>query len=768
MSQQYDTAHETPDWQRVFVLGSDQYLGLTYWDKEELEMNIPEVESVTHMTIEWAPAVRVGDDLVRLTGMLTDADFFKVFPEYEILQGNIEDFQGPNDILVSESLARRIVIDGEEIVGSSIEVNEAQRTIRGIYRDFDNTFFMPFDILMHISGGDILMHISGGWGATQDKKFGSIGYCNTWYRLRSDVSLTEVNEKVKGLLHKNYDKNWTEEKVEKWHAYRIDEAFFFDGASGSLWRRGNSRMLKLLTAVVLLLLFSAIFNYINLSLALTGKRAKEMATRRLLGATRASVIMKYIGESVLFTAVCFFAALLTAYLLTPMMNTLLSSTNSMMAYFGTEDLAVSFSINMTPVYLVAYTCLIVLLGTTNGLLPAFVASRYKPIDVIRGTWRLKRKMIINRIFIVAENVLAVFLISVALVMELQMHHMLTRPTHSAVSNRYYIEYAARDYGQMKLFKDKVEQLPFVTATGIGRGLPGIINMQIGVPSMNNERIYIPIILCDSTYFRLLGLESEEDFSHPLTHSLWMSRSAYNASGVSDTSTVFARRINVNGSRPEFIGGIVHDFPTGPASEEAVNPYGAVLIASPEELIYSNDLLVETIGEETSYDERIRQAYREYRLEQSGVQEDALVYGFVSELNSRQLEPLRLTMQLVELFALIALLIALLGMLAMSTYFADENTKQIAVRKVFGSDVRKETWRNVSSYLRLTLIASCIGIPLAVWAARVYLQRFAYRISGYEWVFVVAVVILAVIAFLTVLWQTQRAAKTNPAEELKKE
>ena len=78
VSQQYDTAHETPDWQRVFVLGSDQYLGLTYWDKEELEMNIPEVESVTHMTIEWAPAVRVGDDLVRLTGMLTDADFLLV------------------------------------------------------------------------------------------------------------------------------------------------------------------------------------------------------------------------------------------------------------------------------------------------------------------------------------------------------------------------------------------------------------------------------------------------------------------------------------------------------------------------------------------------------------------------------------------------------------------------------------------------------------------------------------------------------------------
>ena len=105
---------------------------------------------------------------------------------------------------------------------------------------------------------------------------------------------------------------------------------------------------------------------------------------------------------------------------------------------------------------------------------------------------------------------------------------------------------------------------------------------------------------------------------------------------------------------------------------------------------------------------------------------------------------------------------------MSTYFADENTKQIAVRKVFGSDVSQETRRAVRSYMDLTGIACVIGIPLAVWAARIYLERFAYRIEGYGWVFVVAAVISLAIAFGTVLWQTLKAARTNPAIELKKE
>ena len=145
-----------------------------------------------------------------------------------------------------------------------------------------------------------------------------------------------------------------------------------------------------------------------------------------------------------------------------------------------------------------------------------------------------------------------------------------------------------------------------------------------------------------------------------------------------------------------------------------------------------------------------------------------MYGFVKDLNRRQLALVRRTLRLVELFAFLAVLISLLGLLAMSTYFADENTKQIAVRKVFGADVNSETWRNVRSYMVLTGLACLIGIPLAVWAARVYLERFAYRIENYGWTFAAAVLVALAIAFGTVLWQTMKAARTNPATELKKE
>ena len=581
--QQYEVAHESPQWKRTFVLGTDEFLGLTYWDKEELEMNIPEVHAATHVAMLWQPLVRQGDQLLQCSGMEADADFFKVFPEYHLVEGSAEDFVGKEDILISESLARKIAVDGDNLIGKVINVDQSDRTIKGVFADFDGTFFMPYDIITHISGT---------WAAEQERNFGSIGNYTTWFLVREDADPAEVRAKVKALLHKNYDAIWSGERVDSWKAYRMDEAFFTTGNSNGLTRQGNAQMLKLLTVVVLLLLLSAVFNYVNLSLALTGKRSKEMATRRL-------------GESVAFTAVCFGAALLLADLLAPMMNSLVSTADPDEMMLGMGDISVRLSFMMTSGYIIAYIAGILLLGTLCGLLPAVVASRYEPVDVIKGTLRRRNKMVLSKVFIVVQNVLSVFLIALALVMEVQMRHMLTRPMHATSENRYYIEYSAQNYDMMKLFKDKVEQLPFVTKAGVGRGIPGLINMTMGIKVDEEHHVDMPVILCDSTYFKLLGLEVEEDFGHPLTHSLWMSRSAFNAAGVSDTTTVFPRRINMNGAQPEFIGGVVTDFPTRPASESSQNPNGGVIVTRAEELRHANCMLIGTTGEDDSYDKALQ-------------------------------------------------------------------------------------------------------------------------------------------------------------------
>ena len=757
--QQYKVAHESPDWKRTFVLGTDETLGLCYWDKEELEMNIPEVETVTHVAMLWHPVITLSDDSFGVSGMDADAEFFEVFPQYKLIEGSAKDFVGKSDVLVSESLARRIAKEGESLVGSTLKVDDKVCTVKGVYADFDGTFFMPYDVITHISDS---------YGAYQPRAFNSLGSYSTWYKVREDADLAEVNAKIKALMHKNYDPTWTAERVEKWHPYRMDDAFFHTGNSNGITRTGNRQMLQLLTVVVLLLLLSAIFNYVNLSLALTAKRSKEMATRRLLGEDKGGILWKYISESLLFTAVCFVAASLLAWSLTPTMNSLVSTMDPGLIAAGVADTGVKITFMLTPGYVAAYIAGILFLGILCGLLPAITASRYEPLDVMKGTLRRRSKMVLSRVFIIVQNVMAVFLIAMALVMEVQMRHMLRRPMHAAVDNRFYMECSVRGADELQLLKNKIEQLPCVTEAGTGRGLPGLINMTMSIKTGEDQRVSMPLIICDTTYFKLLGLEVREDFGHPLLRSLWMTETAFLATHVSDTSTVFPRMINMNGARPEFIGGTVVDFPTRPASELNPNPNAGVIVDRAENLMFVNSLLIGTTGEGKSYSRQIRQAYREFRLETAGSEDDGFVGDFVRDILKQQLEPVRRTLRLVELFAVLSVIIALLGLLAMSTYFANENTKQIAVRKVFGADVSGETWRNVKSYMMLTGIACVIGIPLGVWAASIYLQRFAYRVEGYGWVFAVAVVISLAIAFGTVLWQTLKAARTNPAIELKKE
>ena len=436
VAQQYQVAHESPEWKHTFVLGTDEFLGLTYWDKEELEMNIPEVDAVTHMALLEQPFIREGEQRFQCYGIEADANFFKVFPEYRLMEGRADDFVGKGDVLISESLSRKLAKDEESLLGKVINVEESDCIVKGIFADFDGTFFMPCDIITHISAS---------LDAEEERNFGSIGNYTTWFRVRRDADVSAVQVKVNELLHKNYEPIWGTEKVDLWKAYRMDEAFFSSANGNELIRQGNAQMLKLLTAVVLLLLLSAIFNYVNLNLALAGKRSKEMATRRLLGAEKSSILWKHIGESVAFTAVCFAVALLLAYFLLPMMNSLVSTSDPGELNLGVGDTSVKLTFMMTPGYIMAYIAGILLLGTICGFLPAIVASRYEPIDVIKGTLKRRNKMILSKVFIVVQNILSVSLIALALVMEVQMRHMVTRPMHAATDNLYYIEYSAQNF-----------------------------------------------------------------------------------------------------------------------------------------------------------------------------------------------------------------------------------------------------------------------------------------------------------------------------------
>ena len=146
------------------------------------------------------------------------------------------------------------------------------------------------------------------------------------------------------------------------------------------------------------------------------------------------------------------------------------------------------------------------------------------------------------------------------------------------------------------------------------------------------------------------------------------------------------------------------------------------------------------------------------------------YGFIDDLNKAEYDQTLRDMRLIEMFMFIAIMLSCLAFLAMSMHYASGNTKQISVHKVFGGTTRSELMRCMKVYFRIMVISVIIGLPPAIWISGRYLEQFSYKFSLADkwWIFLVAVLLSLLISTGTVLWQTLRAARTNPAEALKKE
>ncbi|MBR1435983.1 MAG: hypothetical protein IJ584_12840 [Bacteroidales bacterium] len=212
-----------------------------------------------------------------------------------------------------------------------------------------------------------------------------------------------------------------------------------------------------------------------------------------------------------------------------------------------------------------------------------------------------------------------------------------------------------------------------------------------------------------------------------------------------------------------MAGIFKAFPTNNANmgEEG---HAIISVVRTEDIMIGS-FVIETTGDRKEAYSKIMEVYNDFAKDRLVI----LNYpSWIDESIAKEWEPAKRNMQLIEIFMFLSILIALLGLLAMSTYYSAEKTHDIAVRKVFGGTVESETRRSIMDYMILVGIACVVGIPIAAYAAQEYLKDFIYRLEGYWWIFVAASFLTFAMAFGTVLWQTLRAARANPALELKKE
>jgi putative ABC transport system permease protein len=380
---------------------------------------------------------------------------------------------------------------------------------------------------------------------------------------------------------------------------------------------------------------------------------------------------------------------------------------------------------------------------------------------MKGGYRRKSKMVFSKVFIVLQNALAVILIALAITMEAQMRKTQDRPMNCNIENLFFLkDFSGEDNAPLK---DALEALPCVRRIGRSSGVPGSINMGQYSTTRDGQDILYKLIRLDSTAFSMFRFEILEDFHAPQFNSVWFSDKSFSATGFDtdyhDISGTLSRRTK----GCEQVAGVFKSFPTNNANigEE---DYAIVSLMRSEDIPFAG-WVIETTPDRKEAKAQIMDTYENYI---KGKQIYGSLAFWIDENIAEDWKPARNNMRLVEIFMLLSIIIALLGLVAMSTYYADEKSRDIAVRKVFGGTVDSEARRTIRDYMVLVGIACVIGIPIAVYAAQEYLKDFIYRLEGYWWIFVVAVLLTGLIAFVSVIWQVLKAAKTNPATELKKE
>ena len=728
--QQYAVTWENPDRERVYVPGTPGFPALTYGFPDAIG-DIPEIESVSRMcNVVVHPVIRGETTEAESVGV--EPEFFEICPQFRFVEGSADVLSAPNNAILSASFARKHSLS----VGDALDISGSSYVVGAILEDLEGTVIKPYDIFLNAAV------YKDEW-----QPFDNYGSTVTLIKVRPETDRKELYDKLESVCKDVYSSIYGQSFFEHLELSRYDELFFKE--TEGFFRHGDKATLRILMLVGLLLLLSAILNYINLSVALTGKRAKEMAVRQLSGASRAGIIWKYLAESIAFTAVCFAAGLLLAEAFCPAMNALLNN----------PDIPIKIIWSLG--YVFAYIVIILLVGVLCGIFPALMSGRYNPVDVMKGGYRRRSKMVFSKVFIVLQNALAVILIALAITMEAQMHKTQERPMNCNIENIFFLkDFSGEDNAPLK---DALEALPCVRRIGRSSGVPGSINMGQYSTTRDGQDILYKLIRMDSTAFSMFGFEILEDFHAPQFNSVWFSDKSFAATGFDsdyhDISGTLSRRTK----GCEQVAGVFKSFPTNNANigEE---DYAIVSLMRSEDIPFAG-WVIETTPDRKAAKAQIMDAY-------DNCIKGKQIYGslafWVDENIAEAWKPARNNMRLVEIFMLLSIIIALLGLVAMSTYYADEKSRDIAVRKVFGGTVDKEAQRTIREYMVLVGIACVIGIPIAVYAAQEYLKDFIYRLEGYWWIFVVAVLLTGLIAFVSVIWQVLKAAKTNPAIELKKE
>ena len=724
-----DKFHKDVD--RIYVLANDKGPSTALPIAYRLQERYPEIEQVCPVI-----TTNVGNQIVKnndkkLTARTVPVDscFFNFF-SFKLLAGDKNRvLENRSNVVLSKTFANKL-FGTEDPIGQSVIIGDSLSfLVSGIMEDIKHSTIPYADIMFRVDRAH-----EYNWSISMDHP-GNAGSTVAFLKMKPGADL---RPKIPDILAYFKESFWIYQRdmSKVVNLIPMSELYFSELNDFGSVQTGNKRLVIVLLSVGILILVFAIFNYINLTVAQAGQRAKEMATRRLLGSSRGDLFIRMMIESTLLTVISFGIGWLLAHAAVPFVNDLLQTQIDLMATF-------------TPGWCLAGIVLILLIGVVAGLLPAVLISSVKPIDIVRGTFRRQTKMVFSKVFITFQNGITIAMIAASIVMILQSRHLINAPLGYNTNSILEVTNGFANNSERNAAIDEFGRQPFVKRVGLAAGMPlsGSNNMS---SEYEGKFLGFQQFIMDSTAFNMLGYKIVRD--NQLAEKSWyVTEKAMCDMELPQDAPSFLWNKNATP-----IAGIVQDFQLGNITND-MRP--AMLRIDKRSEMFPWSILIEVEGNPYTAYNKIQEIYKEAS---GGLDFNAT---YLNEQVQKSFESeVRMT-KIVSLFASIAVIISMLGLLAMSTYFIHQRSQEVAIRKVFGSDNQAILIRLIGSFLVYVGVAFIIATPIIWYFMNQWLSDYSYRISLNPLIFIVSGIFCLVIALVTVFFQSYKAANANPIESV---
>lgn len=711
---------------------------------EALLRDFPEVEKVTNLNT--GGALLMKDDLSFVQqGLYTDTSYFDVFTTIS-KEGNPQNaLEDPDAIILTESLSQKIFGDNSPLDEVLKFGNGKSYTVKGVVQDPPKNQHFSYDFIVSYKGQGYYANDVGFWVSNNYHTYITL---DSPLKYKSLEKKMEVYEKVTKPAYENQGfEFYPEYKLQP-----LEDIHLTSDINVELGQNGSIKYVKIFALIAFIILVLAAINYTNLATAKSAQRSKEVGVSKVLGAKRKHLIIQYLCESTILTFVGFCISLLLVYLLLPYFNELLNR-------------EISYSILSNSLILPILLTMAILTGVFSGLYPAFFLSGLGPVKALKGNFLKSRKegAFLRNALVIGQFAVAIGLTVASVVIYQQLQYTQNKDLGFKNERLLHVRYFESEItAKQDILKRSLLQNPQIHEVSLSSQLPFNVTSQGPVSSWEgnttNEQLYIFRTYVDYNYLDVfeMDLVSGRNFSPDIASD----SSAYLLNEAAIKSLGWEDPVGKTFADGKVIG-VLKDFHLK-TFDQAIEPlfmalrtpeftrsFGEVVIKSD-----INDFDATASFIEESMNKIVPQVPYEVK--------------FVEDSYSQFYDEERRLGKTFSLFTILALFIAAMGLIGMVSFQIMQRAKEISIRKVLGSSATAIVQLFAKDFIKQILIALLIATPIAYYFMEEWLQEFVYRISIQWWLSALIGVFAIGLAFLSVGFQSIKAALANPIDSLRNE